>query len=266
MYGRDPNSRTPFGGAGGGLTGPVPRDLVLLLGVVLATYSLQFFAATAGLVRLLQLTPSVWKQGFLWQLATYPFVGLASGGFWFLIELLILYMFGRDVYLRLGRRRFWTLLGSVAAAAALIAVAVDIVAHLSFGASVGLTPFALLQGQRMLVVILVAAFATLMSDATIYLFFVLPVKASWFLPLEILFAFLAFLPTKDLAGFLGICGAVGATWLVLSPGGWDVALARLRLRLRERWLRLRLDWMRRRRGIRLVKDDDPNKDRDRWLH
>lgn len=249
-----------------GLGGPVPRDIVVLLGIVLATYSLQFFASTVALPLALLLTPLVWQQGFLWQLVTYPFVGISSGGLWLVVELLILFMFGRGVFSRLGRRRFWGLLIGVAGGAALVAVAVDIVAHLAMGGPVGDTPFALLQGQRMLVVILVAAFATLLSDATIYLFFVLPVKASWFLPLEILFAFLAFLPTRDLAGFLGICAAVGTTWLVLSPGGWDIALARLRLRLRERWLRLRLDRMRRRRGIRLV--EDPKKDRDGgpWLH
>ena len=38
------------GGGGFGLTGPVPRDVVVLLAVVLATFSLRFFEATHAFV------------------------------------------------------------------------------------------------------------------------------------------------------------------------------------------------------------------------
>ena len=45
------------GGAGfSGLTGPVPRDIVVLLAVVLATFSLQFFVATRSAHALLTMT------------------------------------------------------------------------------------------------------------------------------------------------------------------------------------------------------------------
>ncbi len=255
--------------AGVGLTGPVPQDLWILLGLVLGTFSLRFFAATAWLPELLELTPSVWQRGFLWQLVTYPFVGSGAPGFWFLISLLILFLFGRNVLLQLGPRHFWKLLVYSAGAAALVAVVVTLL-------DIGLTgaapeiPFLLMQGQNMLLAVLVAAFATLNRDATILLFFVLPIQARWFLFLEILFAFMGFLGLArmgnlDLAGFLGICAAVGFTFGHLTSWRSLGAMRELRLQMLQLWIRLRLAWMKRKRGFRVVKDDSDGK-RGPWVH
>lgn len=252
------------GGFGGGLAGPIPRDLALLLGALLLTYSLQFFAATAALPALLRLSPAVWQRGFVWQVVTYPFSGASGGGLWLVIELLVLYLFARDVYVRLGRRGFWQLLVGVSALAGLVAAAVHVVASLAGVANP--LYFSIMQGHRTLLAIVIAAFATLHSRATIYLFFVLPIQASWFLGLELLFAFLAFLPSKDLSGLLGVWCAVGATWAWLGPGTARASLRRLRLRLEERWLRWRLRADRRRRGIRLVDPDDDEPKRGPWMH
>ncbi len=107
MYSR--RTTTPgFGGSGGfsGLTGPIPRDLLVLFGVLFATFAMQYFAATQA-VELLRLTPLVWR-GFVWQVVTYPFIGYGNGVF-FLISLIFLYLFARDVFLGLGRRHFWRL-------------------------------------------------------------------------------------------------------------------------------------------------------------
>ncbi len=251
------------GGAGIGLTGPVPRDLWLLLGIVFGTFALQFAAATAWLPALLRLTPELWRRGFVWQAATYPFVGAGQPGFWFVLELVILLMFGRDVYTRLGRRAFWSLLIKAALISAGVAVAVDLVATVvGSGSALG---FPLMQGQRFLLTVLIAAFATLNANATILLFFVLPIQARWFLLLEIVFAFMGLLATGDLAGFFGLCAAVGAgVWLVgggLAGGPWR----RFGLRAREAWLRLRLAWLKRRRGLRVVRGADEGGP-DRWLH
>jgi hypothetical protein len=261
MYSNQPTGR--FGGMGGGLTGPVPRDIWLLLGIVLFTFSLRFFASTAWLPALLELTPLVWQRGFVWQLVTYPFAGAGTPGFWFVIALLILFMFGRDVYLRLGRRNFWTLLLQVAAVAAIAAVIVEVLKRMLFAEALP-SSFVLMQGQHMLLVILIAAFATLNGNATILLFFVLPVQAKWFLGLEILFAFLGFLGTRDLPGFLGICVAVGFTWMLLTPGSGRANLREVWLRLQARWIKLRLAWMRKRRGLRVVQGDK-GKD-DPWVN
>jgi hypothetical protein len=87
---------------------------------------------------------------------------------------LVLFWFGRDVFWRLGRRRFWRLILVTAAVAAAVAVATHALMLLAGGGSAA--PFITMQGHRILITILVAAFATLYGEATILLFFVLPVR------------------------------------------------------------------------------------------
>ncbi len=103
--------------------------------------------------------------------------------------------------------------------AALVAVVVQLIQGLAGVGATGLAAFQLMQGQRILLAIVIAAFATLWGEATILLFFVLPIKARWFLWLEILFAFIGFLESKDFAGFCGISAAVFLTYTGLKMGG-----------------------------------------------
>jgi hypothetical protein len=224
--------------------------VLLLLAAVFATFSMQFFESTAVVPALLRLTPAV-LGGLVWQLVTYPFVGAGGASIWFLLELLILFWFGRDVFLRLGRRRFWRLILVTAVVAAAVAVLTHALMVLAGGGSAA--PFITMQGHRMLITILIAAFATLYGEATILLFFVLPLKARWFLWLEILAAFVfGLLPYKDLAGFLGVCAAVLLTFASLQPRGPGRALHDWRKRL-ERWvLERRLARLRRRRRFDVV--------------
>lgn len=250
---------------GFGLSGPVPRDVIVLLAVVLATFSLRFFDATQPLHSLLVLSSDVWRSGFLWQVGTYLFTGVGVPGIWFLVELLILFLFVRTVFYQLGRRGFWRWLLLIGVVSGLVGVVVDVVGTLFAEPSAG--AFLLMQGQHMLLTLTIAAFATMNRDATILLFFVFPVQAKWFLLLELLFAFMGFLSTHDLPGFVGLSAAVGLTFLYLGGGPGRGGLRQLWLRLQERWLRLRLQRMRRRRGLRLVDDDEENDSSgDDWIH
>jgi hypothetical protein len=238
-----------------GLGGPAPRDLLAILAVLFVTFSLRFFPATAIVPALLQLTPLAWRNGFVWQLATYPFIGAAGSGLWFLLELLFLYMFGKDVYFGLYRRHFWRLILWSSLGAALVAVAVHALATLT-GAMEIPAAFAIMQGQWMLLVIFIAAFGTAHRDATVYLFFILPVPAHWMLWLEILFAFMGFLFSHDLPGFLGLCTAVWLSYLYVrasgSLRGGRRTLRELRLRLERWWLQRKLERARRKRGLRVI--------------
>lgn len=242
----------------------MPRDLVALLVCVFATFTLRFFASTSWLPALLELSDGVWQRGFVWQLGTYAFVGQGAPGIWFLLELLILFWFGRDVRARLGRRGFWQLLAWGVGAAAVTAMLVRL-ASLALPSLSSAAPFVLLQGQRTLVVILIAAFATLYRHATILLFFVLPVQARWFLWLELIFAFMGFLGTRDLSGFLGIVAAVAVTYNATSVGGLRRGLREVWLRAEQQRLQRKMQRLRRQRKIRLVKDDEPD-DSDRWVN
>ena len=242
---------------------PPPQDLIAILVVVFVTFSMQFFAATAVIPALLRLTPNV-LRGFVWQVASYPFVGAGGASIWFLLELLILYWFGRDVFWRMGRRRFWQIIMVTAVSAAVVALVTHLLMVLAGGSSPA--PFITMQGHRMLITILIAAFATLYGQATILLFFVLPVKARWFLWLEVLFAFVfGLLAYKDLAGFLGVCTAVFLTYSLLMPGGPRTVLHNWRKRAEQRIIEQRLARMRRKRQFDVIDGDGPP-DKDEYIH
>jgi hypothetical protein len=221
---------------------------------------MQFFAATAFIPEALSLTADVLK-GFVWQIVTYPAVGLKVGGLWFLLQLLILFWFSRDVFHRLGRRRFWLLLLRASVGAAVAAVVVLLVARLTGMAPDDRFIFSLMQGQLMLLTIAIAAFATLYGDATILLFFVLPIRARWFLWLEILFAFMGYLGTKDLPGFVGVCVAVFLTYSGLQGRGARGVLHNWRKRLEAFILRQRLQRLKRKRNFDVIDGGD-----DEYIH
>jgi hypothetical protein len=232
-----------------GSGGPPPRDIIAVLVVLFVTYSMRFFSTTEALPELLSLTAAV-LSGFVWQLATYVFVGTKTSALWFLLELLILYWFSKDVYRKLGRRRFWQLVMWTAIGAAVVAVIAEAV---MLAAGVPHVAFVTMQGQRMLLTIAIAAFATLYGEATIMLFFVLPIRARWFLWLEILFAFVfGLLPLKDLPGFLGVCVAVFLTYSTLTPGGPRRVLHNWRKRLEAKIIEQRLKRMRRKRQFDVI--------------
>jgi membrane associated rhomboid family serine protease len=258
MSSRRPFDRgSTFAPLGFDLGGRPPRDLIVLLAVLFATFAMQFFASTALAVEALRLSPLAWQAGFVWQLLTYAATGYGPPSLWFLLELFILYMFGLDVRRRLGRRRFWSLLLWASAGSAVFSSVVELAAE-AIGFLPAGPPFQLMQGQRIVLVILVAAFATVMRDAVVYLFFVLPLPARWFLWLGILFGFVAFLSTKDIAGFAGICSATAITYLYLRRA----PLARLSSswhhwragRAEAKFRRLA-----RKRGLHIVKDDDDHR-------
>jgi len=254
-----------------GLSGPAPRDLIAILAVLFVTFSLWFFPSTQAVPAALILAPEVWRSAQVWRLATYPFVGAGSAGIWILLQLLILYMFGKDVFFGLYRRHFWRLIAFSALGAGLVAVAVHVLLTLT-GLMAVPVPFVLMQGQLILTTIFIAAFATAHADATILLFFVLPLRARWFLWLEILFGFMGFLGTRDLPGFLGICTAVGLSFLyVRSSGsiakGGRRTLREMRLRLERWWIQKKLERNRRKRGFRVIDGDrDRNVRKGPWVN
>ena len=243
----------------GGLSGPHARDLLLLVGVLFVTFSMQFLPGLAFVPELMRLSSSVWQQGMIWQLVTYPAAGWGGPSIWFLVGLLIFYMFANDLRWALGRQRFWNLLWMSAGAAALVACVVQVLIQAAGGA--GTAAFVLMQGQQMLLAIVIAGFALIRRDATIMLFFVLPIKARWFIWIEIAFAWVGFLRYGDLAGFLGICTAIGAVFALLRPGRTRGLMREMRLRY-ERWT-VKQKLNRGRRRFRVVPGGKKPKDDDR---
>lgn len=236
----------------GGFHGMVrpPLDLIALLAVLFMTFAAQFFASTAWIPAGLRLGPALWEHVALWQLATYAVTGFGAPDFWFVIELVILFLFARDVRRWLGPRRFWVVSLGVAMVSAVAAVAVALLAPTA--ATGGALPFQLMQGQRLLMVVMLAAFGALAGDATVLLFFVLPVPARIFPAIGLVLGFVAYLSTRDLAGLVGIVVATAATWTWLRRGGVGPTLRRLRMRAVRSWTRWRLRRLQRRRGWRVL--------------
>ena len=266
---RDPFRRVNFGGFG--LGGPVPPDLVVLLAVLLTTSSLHFFDATRWIPALLELSSASWRQLEVWRVVTYPFIGVVMNGFWFLVGLLFLYSFGRDAFFGLGRKHFWRMILWSAIGGALVAIATDLLFARMLPAG---ALYLLMQGQLFLFAVFFAAFGTAHRDATILIFFVIPMPARWCIPLEILGAFMGFLFTHDLAGFLGLCAAMGLTAFYLrsggSVGGGRRRLREIRLRIERWWLQRRLDRNRKKRGFRVISGEGQRGDgevrKGPWVH
>lgn len=246
---------------------PVPRDVLVILVVLFVTFTLGAFRSTTVVPGLLHLGGLLWPLGVVWQVFTYPFAGYGGPSLWILLELLILYWFLRDVFYQLGRRRFWRTLLTVTVTAGVVAVAVE-VAVLALAGATTPAPFGLMQGQRTLIAFAIAGFATLNRNATILLFFVLPIQARWFLWIEVAIAFIAFLQTKDLAGFVGIVVVVGGTYALLTAGGPGRLLREWRLRAEKKRLERQLARERKKRNLRVVQGGGEREGGgpSRWVH
>ena len=262
-YGSPGGQVVDFGFGGGEKP---PKDLVALLVVLFVTYTLAQLPFSRPLIGQLILSGEGLAQFELWRLVTYALVPIA-GPFWFLIGLLILFMFGRDVYRVLGRRRFWPMLFSGVLVGSTVAAVVQWTVSFFGGGAFADHRFPVIQGDETLLTILIAAFAILYPNAVIRLFFVLPIRAASFLWLEVLVAFVfGFLPTLDLAGFLGLCAAIGTTWVGLN-GGPKRGLREFRLRIEKRLIEWRLKRLRKKRKLHIVKPDaGGDARRDPWVH
>jgi membrane associated rhomboid family serine protease len=114
------------------------------------------------------------EQGHVWQLLTYQFMHV--GVLHLLFNCWAIYVFGRDVETALGRKSFLRLyfssgiLGGVAQALA------GLLLGGSFAAPV--------VGASAAAFGLAAAFAMLFPDRLLWLFFILPLRAKWLLPLS----------------------------------------------------------------------------------
>lgn len=216
--------------------------------------TLSSFGATQALPQLLTISSDVWQRGFLWQLVTYPYVEAWGPSFGFVINVILLFLWGRDVYWGLGQRHFWRLLLIASVGAGVLAVLVHMAGVLATGWSPE-RPFLMLQGWTLLSILL-AAWARAHRGATILFMFILPIEAGWLIALEILLAFIGFLVTKDLPGFVGICAAIGIAWYYIARSGriglGKRDLREYRLRLERWWIQRKLERAKKKRGFRVI--------------
>jgi hypothetical protein len=267
-------TRTQSTFGGGGISGALPRDLLLIAGVLLLSVTLSAFESTRFIPLLLTITPAVWARGFLWQVVTYPFVDIGGPSLWIVFTLIIFFLWGRDVYWGLGRRHFWRLLLFSGIGAGVLAALVDLAMVLSGLGRFTAQPFSMMQGW-ILMAIIISAWARAHRGATVLLMFILPIEAGYFVALELLLAFLGFLMTKDAAGFLGICAAIGLAWFYVDRSG-RIGLRRkdlreYRLRMERWWIQRKLNRAKKKRGFRVISGEGERPGggrggRDPWVH
>jgi len=273
-----PRSVRTFGSGGGSggfdLFGNIPRDIKILVAVQFVTFLLRLVAVTSIVPLLLELTPLV-LRGFVWQLATYMFVGYSSG-IWIILELLGVLLIAPHVYYGLGRKHFWRMMLGGAVVAGVVAVLIYFLMT-RIGGWIGPEPFFLIQGQRVLLMMLVAALSFANPDAEFLFFFVLPIKARWFLPLEFVIAIILFLQSHDTGGFAGLCAATAVVYAYRQSGGGNWGrwakreMREIRLRLERRWIGWKLDRMKKKRGFRVISGEGEGKrggevKKGPWVH
>jgi len=127
------------------------------------------------------------KHGYVWQLLTYQFM---HGGWMHLILNSVgLFLFGRHMEMMLGQRTFLKLYLLSGIAGGVLQLLLGIISPRFAGPMVGAS--AGICG-------LVAAFSLLSPDSTIYISFILPLRAKYVLPLTIIFSLVMILtPSTD---------------------------------------------------------------------
>jgi len=149
------------------------------------------------------------KHGFLWQFLTFQFMHGSFGHL--LFNSLCLFFFGRPLESMLGKRQFLSLYLLSGFVGGVVQILLGLVSDRFGGATVGAS--AGLCG-------LVAAFAMLNPRSTFYLFFILPIRAVYFLPLMVAMTVLfILLPGDDNVAHGAHLGGIiaGVLWVKL---GW----------------------------------------------
>jgi membrane associated rhomboid family serine protease len=197
-------------GPSGSVGGQWPLTYILMA-VIAACFVVQSFAAVHGdrsgwIERNLALSLSGLGRGYIWQLLTFQF--LHGGLLHLIVNMIVLYFFGRALEEHLGRRRFLRLYLGSGVAGGLLQMLFAAVFPAQFGGGV--------LGASAGVFGLVAAFATLFPDRTLTLliFFVLPVsmRARTLLWLSIGLALFGIMIPGDGVAHAAHLGGIVAGW------------------------------------------------------
>lgn len=158
--------RGDYGGSGRWTASPTIILLVINT-VVFALQGINRVYLHSPIEGMLALSGAGLKQWYLWQPVTFQFLHLSASHFFF--NSIALYMFGRPVERALGNGRFWEIYFLSGITGGLLQAALGMLVPRFFGAST--------MGASAGVAGLVAAFCLKDRNATVLLFFVLPVRA-----------------------------------------------------------------------------------------
>lgn len=203
MFDRDP-WREIISGA----RGKPPRFVVLLLAALAIGMIGESFFELHPLLAWLRLDASVWEKGQLWRVVTYGFVGQGALGLWSVIQLVAIWWFIVELCVAMGVARVRVLVLGGVVIAGLTAVVVQLAWEAATGTRNDFS-FAMMQGQRIIVSIVVPAFATRHRYTMVSspLLFGLPMPSRWLIGLQLFFALTTFAALRDVGGLAGVLAA-----------------------------------------------------------
>ncbi len=148
---------------------PLCKKLLIIYGSIYIVQLLTEHWIQAPLSSYLYIYPIESDRFRFWQLLTHPFVHDPGSPFGFLINCLVLYFFANPVENAFGARGFLRLFYAAALGALIFGLAFSLVPGFAF-------PFS---GMSPSILALIIVFGLLNPEATIYLMFVIPVKAKY---------------------------------------------------------------------------------------
>lgn len=214
--------RSPLRELAASARGRPPRFLAALLATLATGLLADAFFELRPLVELLRLDAAVWERGQLWRLVTFAFVGEGGLGLWSVVQLALIYWFAMELCVFIGERRTQVLVLGGIAIAGVTAASVQFAWEVGGGRSSEFA-FAMVQGQRCVIAILLPAFAVRHRHSVLvetHLLFGLPVPTKWLIPMQLIGALASFAALRDVGGFAGV---LAATW-------WGARLPRTRTR------------------------------------
>jgi membrane associated rhomboid family serine protease len=155
-------------GFGGGLS-RLGKQLLMLYAIIYFIELILFHWLQLPTVRLLQLYPVTHSDFHFWQVLTSPFIHDPSAPIGFLLNCLVLYFFMNPIEYALGRQNFLKLFYAAALGGALCGAAFSAVSGFSL-------PFS---GMMPSLLALIVVFGLMIPDATVLLFFILPIQAKY---------------------------------------------------------------------------------------
>ena len=158
------------------------------------------------ITKYLMLSPDGLTSGFIWQLLTFQFLHSTAGLFHILMNCLMLWMFGKHVEARVGASQFLKLYllsgvlgGLLQAGGGMFWTKLD---GPVLGASAGVFG-------------VIAAFAMIFPEERLFLMLILPIKAKYFLLVELVVSFFGIFGTSDgIAHAAHLGGIIGGVCFV----------------------------------------------------
>jgi hypothetical protein len=212
--------RDPWAELISGSHGPAPRFLLVVVCLLLAGCIANLFEETRPWVALARLSPAVWEQAETWRLVTFGFVGAGALGPTTVLQIACIFWLGSEICTSIGPQRARILLIGAVFGGGLAATGGQVLGELG-GLPRCAEPFEMMQGQRIVLAVSVAAFAAgnrQVNVTRLRLLYGLAIPSRWLIPLQLGWALIELGLTRDFGGFVGLAVGTLMGWWGASSG------------------------------------------------